>query len=323
MSDTTPQRVNCPGCGKGYRWDLGLVGQKVNCRKCGVHFAVPDQPGGAGKLLDAPPAEDGTYELDLEAGETHPHEPEPLAVPANEGKCPACNSKISETAVICMNCGFNLRDGTVMKPTVSELTVAERKEGRVPLRGMKKVRIGMWLHLLSALFIAALVVSPIALVFIGVNSFQVLLDGLLYATGASAFAGSLLCLAAPKESGGRPILLASIILNISSIVVDILIQNGTGQQLLVSLLSITGTICFLLFFVQLARFLEFPTITERSEKLVGAYVVLLIFSLCSPFIGCIGVILVLAAYIYTAVIYVLLLVDLNNALTYRIAEQDD
>ncbi|XAL98812.1 hypothetical protein OT109_14630 [Phycisphaeraceae bacterium D3-23] len=323
MSDSATQRVNCPGCGKGYRWDLGLVGQAVNCRKCGVNFAVPGQPGSVGDLLDAPPADDGTYQLDLEAGAEHPDEPEPLATPANDGKCPSCNSPISESAVICLNCGLNLREGTVLKPTVSELTVAERKEGRVPLNKMKKVRIGMWLQLLAVLLIIAMVASPIVLFTLGDKAFQVLLNVLLYGAGISALTGSVLCLAAPKESGGRPFLVASIILNVGSIVVDFAMSIGTLQEITVSLLSIAGTICFLLFFVQLARFLEFPEITERSEKLVGAYVILLIFSVCAPFVGCIGGILVLITYIYAVVVYIMLLLDLHNALTYRIAEQDD
>jgi hypothetical protein len=118
MNDTDPQRVSCPGCGKGYRWDTQLVGRAVECRKCGARFEVPDAPGLPGIRLDTPVTDDGTYELDLGEDERHPDAPEPVAVPANDGKCPACNSKISDRAVICLNCGFNLRQGERIQTSV-------------------------------------------------------------------------------------------------------------------------------------------------------------------------------------------------------------
>ncbi len=118
MSDIDPQRVSCPGCGKGYRWDTQLVGRAVECRKCGARFEVPDAPGLPGIRLDTPVTDDGTYELDLGEDERHPDAPEPVAVPANDGKCPACNSKISDRAVICLNCGFNLKQGERIQTSV-------------------------------------------------------------------------------------------------------------------------------------------------------------------------------------------------------------
>ncbi|MEM9415300.1 MAG: hypothetical protein AAGA29_07480 [Planctomycetota bacterium] len=328
MNDSASQRVNCPGCGKGYRWDLGLVGQAVRCRKCGVNFAVPDQPGGAGDLLDAPAADDGTYQLDLEAGGQHPDEPEPMATPANNGKCPSCNCKISESAVICLNCGLNLKHGKHMgQPEVSELTAAERKEARAPLNGMKLVRIGMWLHLLSALLVAGTFVMAIFSFFAGGWTAALVLALGVIGVLAS-LAGSLLCLAAPKESGGRPVLFVSMVLSVSSIIIDLLIEfdvMSPGFELLSGLLSIGGTISFLAFFVLLSKHLDFPQITERAEKVFGLYILLLVASVLTvlPFVSCVAALIVLGTAVYAAVLYILLLIDLNNALTYRIAEQDD
>lgn len=111
MSTDDQQRVTCPECGKGYRWDTKLIGRAVACRQCEVRFEVPIAPGKPGTRLDAPASEDGIYELDLSEDQRHPDAPLPMAVPAVEGKCPACNSPIKETAVVCLNCGFNLREG--------------------------------------------------------------------------------------------------------------------------------------------------------------------------------------------------------------------
>lgn len=118
MSDTESQRVTCPGCGKGYKWDTHLVGRAVECRQCTVRFEVPNAPGSPGLRLDSPVTDDGTYELDLGEDERHPDAPEPVAVPANDGKCPACNNKISDRAVICLNCGFNLKQGERIQTSV-------------------------------------------------------------------------------------------------------------------------------------------------------------------------------------------------------------
>ena len=118
MSEPDPNRVTCPGCSKSYRWDVKLVGRTVECRKCSVRFAVPDTPGTPGQRLEPAITDDGTYELDLDEDTRHPDAPEPLAVPANDGKCPACNNSIKEGAVICLNCGFNLRQGKRMETAV-------------------------------------------------------------------------------------------------------------------------------------------------------------------------------------------------------------
>ncbi|MFI4859655.1 MAG: hypothetical protein ACIAXF_03120 [Phycisphaerales bacterium JB063] len=330
MSDSASQRVSCPGCGKGYRWDLGLVGQAVNCRQCGADFAVPAEPGGVGDLLDAPPAADGTYELDLESTVEPSPPPPPLATPANDGKCPKCNSKIADTAVICLNCGLNLREGTVMKPTVSELSAKERKEsqpGAIAVGSMKLVRVGMWLHLLSALMVAGTILAAI-FAFFGGGWTLVLLDIISVLGVAASLVGSLLCLAAPKDSGGRPVLFVSIVLSVTSLVFDLLIAFNIFPDtlnLLSGLMSIGGTISFLAFFVLLAKHLDFPEITERAEKVFGLYILLLIASLLAtlPFIGCIAGAIMLGTLVYSAVLYVLLLIDLNNALSYRIAEEHD
>lgn len=118
MSETDPTRVSCPGCDKRYRWDIKLVGRTVECRKCSVRFEVPDTPGTPGKRIGAVIDDDGTYALDMDEEADLPSADAPLAAPAVDGKCPACNNAIKDGAVICLNCGFNLQQGKRMETAV-------------------------------------------------------------------------------------------------------------------------------------------------------------------------------------------------------------
>lgn len=108
------ERVTCPDCGKGYRWQSKLIGKKVPCKQCGSTFEVPIAPG-IGIAL-APVADDGTYELDLEGEDTPAAN---HAKPANKGKCPSCNSPVRDGAVLCMNCGFNMAEGRKLQTAVA------------------------------------------------------------------------------------------------------------------------------------------------------------------------------------------------------------
>lgn len=110
MSDTQDQRVTCPQCSKGYRWSAKLAGRLVDCKQCGQRFEVPEQPG-VGRSLDSEPNPDGTYDLALDDEGRTAADPEPKAAPPIGGKCPACNVKVADTAVICLNCGFNMKEG--------------------------------------------------------------------------------------------------------------------------------------------------------------------------------------------------------------------
>lgn len=60
MPSSESERVTCPKCGKGYRWQPALVGKSVTCKQCGTEFQVPNKPG-MGVLPQ--PADDGLYEL--------------------------------------------------------------------------------------------------------------------------------------------------------------------------------------------------------------------------------------------------------------------
>ena len=67
------ERVTCPGCGKGYRWQTKLIDRKVPCKACGMEFIVPTAPGTGIAIEPDPRADDGTYDLDLDESGTARH----------------------------------------------------------------------------------------------------------------------------------------------------------------------------------------------------------------------------------------------------------
>ena len=127
MPSSSSERVTCPTCGKGYRWQANLVGRKVTCKACGGEFEVPSAPGEGIAIEPEPVADDGTYELDLDADEPQAAQAS-HAAPSNNGKCPVCNTPVRDGAVICMNCGFNMAEGKRMETAVADTPATETSE---------------------------------------------------------------------------------------------------------------------------------------------------------------------------------------------------
>lgn len=142
MSDP---RFECPNCAKAYRWQSKIAGKKVKCA-CTQKFRVPmsstgdpepdgplvgqgQTPASSNPAAPAPkpkPAapEPDPYELDLPddtpTGDTAPISARSSSAAqfADGGKCPSCNSPLRPGAVICLNCGFNVAEGSKLKTVV-------------------------------------------------------------------------------------------------------------------------------------------------------------------------------------------------------------
>jgi len=321
MADDSGSQVSCPACGKGYRWQAPLAERTVPCKQCGESFVVPDQPG-PGLPLE-PTTDDGLYELQMDEVDEGPgFEP--------RDKCPNCNSPLRLGAVLCMNCGFSLKEGRKMDaPAVSAMAPQERKEADKELTGMKWVRVGLWLNLASILLMFAMIPLPLAAGIAGLD-YMLVISVLAYLSLAASTLGSLFCLTAPKESRGRPVLIPSVILSLVSTGMYLMSDFGALDDdywWIADLLTFGATALFLLFFVRLAEYLEFDQIIDSARKVLGLYVTieLLAYVLYLPLlcINCFIAVALLAMAIYTLCLYIGLLIDLNNALTYRIGEQSE
>lgn len=143
MSQSKRDHFVCPGCQTKYAWKLDLSGRRVKCRKCSSRIRIPNEPNvpavmlsdesvsGATGINPALPTdkksvkdsiaagEDDTYDLNLDADDNGLAEPE--AKPITHGdKCPNCNAKVNPSAVVCLNCGYNFREGKRMATQVVE-----------------------------------------------------------------------------------------------------------------------------------------------------------------------------------------------------------
>ena len=101
MSDAIGARVACPSCGTNYRWKPELGGKKVRC-KCGNPFEIPAFP---------PVGAAGAGPIELAVGAAPP------------ARCPSCGGEIKPTAVICLNCGFNLKTGQALNTQMGDVPV--------------------------------------------------------------------------------------------------------------------------------------------------------------------------------------------------------
>jgi hypothetical protein len=92
--------VSCPECNKQIKAPADLVGKRVRCKACGHAFAVPAAPAQAPAPKPAKPPD----QEDEEGGAYH------VTTAELKPFCPVCAHELeSEDAVICLNCGFNMR----------------------------------------------------------------------------------------------------------------------------------------------------------------------------------------------------------------------
>ena len=117
MSESAAGGVRCPGCGKVYRWREEFAGRKVRCKQCGGVLVMPAEPPGA-------------------AGAEATQQPVAAALASPSDRCPSCGSPINPGAVICVACGFNMKEGKQIKTDVGSDEAAPKKR----LFGGKKAK---------------------------------------------------------------------------------------------------------------------------------------------------------------------------------------
>ena len=111
MSSNSPKFM-CTSCGKEFRWKPEIAGRKAKC-KCGQTLTVPSAPP-APKAAPAPKvaaraAEPNPLEWPDEPAADYSEVPPP---PAPSGAaCPSCGAGLAANAVLCVNCGYNLKTG--------------------------------------------------------------------------------------------------------------------------------------------------------------------------------------------------------------------
>ena len=113
-------KARCAGCGAGFQAKDSLAGKKVKCPKCGQPITI-GQPvatqGRSGKTASkqAKVAASGGHnplldlldEVDVKSAVRGP-------------VCPNCSNAMSQMAVVCVSCGYNIETGKQLKTDVYE-----------------------------------------------------------------------------------------------------------------------------------------------------------------------------------------------------------
>lgn len=113
-----PIRVKCQ-CGKQLAVKDELAGKRVKCPKCGGPLPIPQPQAAAGEN------DDGISDLLDDVG-----------MRAGVARCPGCGAEMSENAVFCVMCGFDLRRGHRVKTRVGDATEMDDEDlGDLPAHG--------------------------------------------------------------------------------------------------------------------------------------------------------------------------------------------
>lgn len=95
-----PISFSCSNCGRQIKVAEEHAGRRGKCPNCQTSLTVPS--------ASAP--DDDAYSL-------APAEDRPRDAVVTERRCPSCACSLAPDAVICVGCGFDLRTGTIAKPS--------------------------------------------------------------------------------------------------------------------------------------------------------------------------------------------------------------
>ncbi len=115
-----PIRVSCQ-CGQQLSAKEEYAGKRVKCPGCGGPLLIPQPPanaeqGGMSDLLDA------------------------AGVRAGVNRCPGCGAEMTDAAVLCVMCGFDLRRGHRIKARVGSAAEMDDEElGDLPVHGVEQL----------------------------------------------------------------------------------------------------------------------------------------------------------------------------------------
>ena len=134
QDDPSPasDRLVCPFCEKKYRYRAELAGRKVRCGGCEAKLKVPEA-GGAFEVLENPP--DHNADADGEDYDLSDPAPGPggggrgMSAGGAKSVCPSCNAAVKPTASLCVNCGFDLKEGKRLETRVEQEVSGDDRHG--------------------------------------------------------------------------------------------------------------------------------------------------------------------------------------------------
>jgi len=117
--------ITCDACGKQYRWKPEIAGRTVK-RGCGQIMQISHEPPAAGdELYDVVDDATTVKKTAVKPVKTLP------AAPAG-GACPSCGIAMAVGAVICIDCGYDVRRGARLSPDAPVAAAASGDDGAPP-----------------------------------------------------------------------------------------------------------------------------------------------------------------------------------------------
>lgn len=108
-------KARCDGCGVGFQAKDSLAGKRVKCPKCSQPILIPKSSGSSRTQAKSVPAS---------AGGSKAYNPlldllDEVEVKRTGGPmCPNCSAALTPTAVVCVECGFNIETGEQLTTSV-------------------------------------------------------------------------------------------------------------------------------------------------------------------------------------------------------------
>jgi hypothetical protein len=235
---TEPGR--CPKCGQR------VLPRQARCLQCNTRLLEEVVPVAAAETVPVP------------------------APVAAAGGCPGCGRPLGEDAVLCINCGYDLRTGK-RRQTRRTAKVVERDD--LP-RSLAQVSLGLGFYYARAVVFLLTAVLFLGLPLYGMStrldprqpdavvlvaSLAILVLGAVWLV--LGIAGAVLCAFVPRDAGARWLILASLVLDLVAIPVGVLLGVWGGverllwAQVIGMAILLVGWLLFMHYLRQLAGYL--------------------------------------------------------------------
>lgn len=307
--------VTCTGCKKSYQVPDKFAGRSAKCKACGAKLRIPKpQPAKQDSKPDAAAIADDEFSgqvaalFEEEFGDGLPE----LAKPSKKD-CPQCGNKLDAASAQCVDCGYNFQEARQVQTAAEAPPVGVEANAYIPpgfeaepataiephmVKNYKLVWLG-----LHFVFWAFVVTVPIVAWDIYLEIFtsgsgggiSVILDFVLFAAGLLSFAGRILCLWVPKETGAKPIIITTILLDLAYLLRPVLnlllggvvVGTAAAGQVGISLgtvivgllltlawnfLPVITAIVFVFFLRALAAALRNPLLREKADGVIAAMI---------------------------------------------------
>ncbi len=324
-----PIEVACGTCGGVFNAPDSAGGKRTKCPTCGGAILIPHQI--VPELVGHDAAAVGSYDdrFSMPASETNAAQDKPSA-------CPQCGMNNSGSAVRCEHCN------AVIDPAVRRMM--DYGAGfALTEPGWRQVSFG-----LSLLYYAVIIFVLISIIFmIGLISFTAMngpmeidalppgaliglvLGGLVVVgAGIAVFVGQVQCANVPKASGARGFIVGSLICMLLNFLLTGIstITNASLLGSLGNLVSLAGSVLFILFVRQTAIYLHNQNLASSAVKFlvfsVGIVVLSIIIGIAAalmpPLAALIGLVF-LGALIVSIVWYLRLISGLKAEIDRRIS----